>query len=54
MNGRLLLQPTSFLPAFEAALTQLVQGLHDPLKHKISGNECELAPLFRLAKQLTS
>lgn len=37
---RLLLQPTSFLPAFDAALLQLVQALHDPIKHKIVGNEC--------------
>lgn len=32
----------SFLPAFDAALTDLVKTLHDPTKHKISGNECEL------------
>ena len=37
----LLLQPTSYLPAFDAALLQLVQALHDPSKHKIGGNECE-------------
>jgi hypothetical protein len=37
----LLLQPTSYLPAFDAALLQLVQALHDPGKHKITGNECE-------------
>lgn len=41
INSSLLLQPTSYLPAFEAALTQLVQALHDPMKHKIAGNECE-------------
>ncbi|EIW70928.1 hypothetical protein TREMEDRAFT_28916 [Tremella mesenterica DSM 1558] len=35
----LLLQPTSYLPALDAALLQLVQALHDPLKHKIAGNE---------------
>nr|XP_018263376.1 minichromosome maintenance protein 3 [Kwoniella dejecticola CBS 10117]OBR85534.1 minichromosome maintenance protein 3 [Kwoniella dejecticola CBS 10117] len=35
----LLLQPTSYLPALDAALTQLVQSLHDPVKHKIAGNE---------------
>ena len=39
--GRLLLQPTSYLPAFDAALLQLVQALHDPVKHNIVGNECE-------------
>ncbi len=38
--ARLLLQPTSYLPAFDAALLQLVQALHDPIKHKIVGNEC--------------
>ena len=40
-HDRLLLQPTSYLPAFDAALLQLVQALHDPVKHKIGGNECE-------------
>ncbi|KAK8864170.1 hypothetical protein IAR55_001416 [Kwoniella newhampshirensis] len=35
----LLLQPTSYLPALDAALTQLVQSLHDPVKHKIGGKE---------------
>ncbi|KAK4686427.1 DNA replication licensing factor MCM3, partial [Tremellales sp. Uapishka_1] len=35
----LLLEPTSYLPAFDAALLQLVQALHDPLKHKIADNE---------------
>lgn len=36
----LLLQPMSFLPAFDAALSELVKTLHDPTKHKITGNEC--------------
>ncbi|WVW83594.1 hypothetical protein I302_105615 [Kwoniella bestiolae CBS 10118] len=35
----LLLQPTQYLPALDAALMQLVQSLHDPTKHKITGNE---------------
>ncbi|CAD6577009.1 MAG: MCM DNA helicase complex subunit [Tremellales sp. Tagirdzhanova-0007] len=35
----LLLQPTSFIPAFDAALLQVVQASHDPTKHKILGNE---------------
>ncbi|OCF31031.1 minichromosome maintenance protein 3 [Kwoniella heveanensis BCC8398] len=35
----LLLQPTQYLPALDAALGQLVQSLHDPVKHKIGGNE---------------
>ncbi|OCF57170.1 minichromosome maintenance protein 3 [Kwoniella mangroviensis CBS 10435] len=35
----LLLQPTEYLPALDAALMQLVQSLHDPTKHKITGNE---------------
>lgn len=37
----LLLQPMDYLPAFNAALLQLVQVLHDPVKHKIATNECE-------------
>lgn len=37
----LLLQPTSYLPAFDAALLQLVNALHDPMKHTIGGKECE-------------
>ena len=37
----LLLEPFSYLPAFDAALTQLVQVLHDPVKHHIEGKECE-------------
>jgi DNA replication licensing factor MCM3 len=39
-DGRLLLQPMSYLPAFDAALSDLVKTLHDPTKHKIAGNEC--------------
>jgi hypothetical protein len=35
----------SYLPAFDAALTDLVKTLHDPTKHKISGNECRLSLL---------
>ncbi|KAL7421554.1 MCM DNA helicase complex subunit [Cryptotrichosporon argae] len=35
----LLLQPTSFLPALDAALAQLVQALHDPVKHDVAGKE---------------
>lgn len=35
----LLLQPTSFIPAIEAALLQLVQSLHNPLKHTIKNKE---------------
>jgi hypothetical protein len=30
----------AFLPALEAALSELVKTLHDPTKHKINGNEC--------------
>lgn len=36
----LLLQPMAYLPAFDAALSELVKTLHDPIKHKIAGNEC--------------
>jgi DNA replication licensing factor MCM3 len=39
----LLLQPTDFLPALDTALLQLVQALHDPVKHRIAGNECEFS-----------
>ncbi|WOO85896.1 DNA replication licensing factor mcm3 [Vanrija pseudolonga] len=35
----LLLEPTSYVPAIESALQQLVAGLHDPLKHNITGKE---------------
>jgi len=31
----------SYLPAFDAALSDLVKTLHDPTKHKIGGNECK-------------
>ena len=35
----LLMNPMEFLPAIDAALLQLVQALHDPLKHDIHGKE---------------
>lgn len=35
----LLLKPTEFLPAIEAALLQLVQALHEPHKHDIADKE---------------
>lgn len=38
----LLLQPTAFLPALEAAVKQMVQALHDPTKHNIRDKDCEL------------
>jgi DNA replication licensing factor MCM3 len=34
----LLETPMEFLPAIDAALLQLVQALHDPLKHDIHNN----------------
>ncbi|WVQ82394.1 hypothetical protein IAT38_004522 [Cryptococcus sp. DSM 104549] len=33
----LLLTPMQFVPALDAALAQLVQSLHNPVKHKITG-----------------
>ncbi|ORY32621.1 MCM2/3/5 family-domain-containing protein [Naematelia encephala] len=35
----ILLEPMAYLPAFDAALLQLVQAIHDPIKHRIAGNE---------------
>ncbi|WVO22298.1 uncharacterized protein IAS62_003628 [Cryptococcus decagattii] len=35
----LLLQPMEYVPALDAALTQLVQSLHNPTKHKIENKQ---------------
>ncbi|WVO16414.1 hypothetical protein L204_104089 [Cryptococcus depauperatus] len=35
----LLLQPMQYIPAIDAALLQLVQSLHNPVKHKIEGKQ---------------
>lgn len=37
----LLLQPTAFFPALEAAVRQMVQAVHDPAKHDINEKDCE-------------
>lgn len=37
----LLLQPMEYVPALDAALTQLVQSLHNPTKHKIENKQCK-------------
>lgn len=42
LMGSLLLDPMSYLPAFDAALDQLAKVLHDPVKHKIADSQCKL------------
>lgn len=42
---RLLLQPTSFSPAFDLALQSLVEAVHDPIKDDITNKQCASLPL---------
>lgn len=46
----LLLQPTSFSPAFDLALTSLVEAVHDPVKDDITNKQCASDYLLWLAR----